>query len=205
MNIYSRFMTRGLVFCMLVLPFSDLQTSLGATTPFDPSSVKQQVDQFGVGANVKLKLAGGKMLRGSIQAIEDGSLFLTTGGASTPQRIAFDQIAQVKLAKITYKASGQPDYLEVRRVVTALGVGKHIMVRTTRGNEYHGNIQAIDQEHLVMLPDLQSAPVQVGYDEVSAIGPNLSKAAKIAILVVIAVVVIVAIIAVQNRNKIGGF
>jgi|ERR1019366_5749147 ribosome maturation factor RimP len=194
MNIYSRFITRGLVLCMLVLPFSDLQTSLGAATHFDPSSVKQQVDQFGVGANVKLKLAGGEMLRGSIQAIEDGSFFLNTGGASTPQRIAFDQVAQVKLAKITYKASGQPDYLEVRRVVTALGVGKHIMVRTTQGNEYHGNIQAIDQDHLIMLPDLQSAPVQIGYGEVSAIGPNMSKASKIVILVVVAVVVTVAII-----------
>jgi small nuclear ribonucleoprotein (snRNP)-like protein len=190
---------------MLVLPFSDLQTSLGATPPFDSSSVKQQVDQFGVGAKVKLKLAGGKMLRGSIQAIEDESLFMTTGGASTPQRIAFDQIAQVKLAKITYKASGQPDYLEVRRVVTALGVGKHIMVRTTRGNEYHGNIQAIDQEHFIMLPDLQSVPVQIGYGEVAAMGPNLSMASKIAILIVVAVVVTVAIIAIQNRNKIGGF
>jgi len=198
-------MTRVLVFCMLVLPFSDLQTSLGATTPFDASSVKQQVNQFGVGAKVKLKLAGGKMLHGSIQAIEDKSLFMTTGGASTPQRIAFDQIAQVKLAKITYKASGQPDYLEIRRVVTALGVGKHIMVRTTRGNEYHGNIQAIDQEHFIMLPDLQGAPVQIGYGEVSAMGPNLSLASKIAILVVVAVVVTVAIIALQNRNKIGGF
>ena len=36
-------------------------------------------------------------------------------------------------------------------------------------------------------------------------GPNLSLASKIAILVVVAVVVTVAIIALQNRNKIGGF
>jgi small nuclear ribonucleoprotein (snRNP)-like protein len=190
---------------MLVLPFGDLQTSLGAATPFDPSSVKQQVDQFGVGAYVKLKLARGERLRGSIQAIEDGSFLLNTGGASAPQRIAFDQLAQVKLAKNTYKASGQPDFLEVRRVVTALGAGKHIMVRTTRGNEYHGNIQAIDQDRFTMLPDLQSAPVQIGYGEVSAMGPNLSKVAKIVIVAVVAVVVVAAIIAIQNRNKIGGY
>lgn len=205
MNIYSRLMTRGLVFCMLLLPFGDLQSSLGAATPFGPSSVKQQVEQFGVGANVKLKLAGGEMLRGSIQAIEGGSLLLTSGGASTPRRISFDQIAQVRLAKITYKASGQPDYLEVRRVVTALGAGKHVVVRTTHGNEYHGNIQAIDQDHLTMLPDLQSAPVQIGYGEVSAIGPNLSKASKVAILIAVALVVTAAVIAIQTRHKIGGF
>jgi hypothetical protein len=56
-----------------------------------------------------------------------------------------------------------------------------------------------------MLPDLQSTPVQIGYGEVSAMGPNLSKVSKIVILVVVAVVVAVAIIAIQNRNKIGGF
>jgi small nuclear ribonucleoprotein (snRNP)-like protein len=44
-----------------------------------------------------------------------------------------------------------------------LAVGKHIMVKTTAGKEYHGNIQALDADHFTMLPDYTTAPVQVAY------------------------------------------
>jgi len=55
------------------------------------------------------------------------------------------------------------------------------MVKTTGGQEYHGNIQVIHQGYFTVLPDFQSAPVQIAYSEVLAAAQNLSRAAKIAI------------------------
>jgi ribosome maturation factor RimP len=178
------------------LPFSDSETLLKAATPFESNSVKQEVSQFGVGAAVKVKLAGGARFRGSIQAIEDGGFLLNTGSASPAKMISYDQLAQVKLAKLTYTASGHADVIEVRRVITALGAGKHIVVKTTGREEYHGNVQSIEQDHFTMLPDLRSTPVRIAYSEVVATGPNLSTASKIAIVVIAVVVVVVVVVAV---------
>src|ERR1700730_13340149 len=93
--------TWGLVILIYSLPLSDSETSLMTATPFEYNSVKQQVSRFGVGATVKVKLAGGAIVRGSIEAIEEGGFLLNTGKASAARMISYDQLAQVKLAKLT--------------------------------------------------------------------------------------------------------
>src|SRR5438477_12893244 len=86
--------------------------ALRATSPVNPSSIKQQMDDFGVGAKVGLKLAGGEKLRGSIKATEDKSFLFSSDRDTSPRRIAYDQVAQVQLAKRRYSAHGQPNALE---------------------------------------------------------------------------------------------
>jgi len=178
-----------LVFCIGILPVSDV-AALAGDTPSGSDQVKQQIDQFGVGANLKVQLADGKKLLGSIEAIEDGSFLIASGHEGTQRRVAYDEVAQLKLAKLMYKAAGQPNPAEARRVVLGLGVGKHIMVKTAAGKEYHGNIQAIDQDYFTMLRDHQAAPVQIAYNDVRQMGPNLSTGAKIGIIAGVAGLVI---------------
>ncbi len=108
--------------------------------------------------------------------------------------VAYDQVAELKLAKVTYKASGQPDATAAKRVVAGLGIGRHIVVKTTEGKEYHGNIRAIDLESFAVQPDHQAAAVQIAYSEVIQLGPNLSKTAWILIGVGVGVVVTLIII-----------
>jgi ribosome maturation factor RimP len=144
--------------------------------------IKQQVDRFGLGAKVKIQLADGKKLKGSISAIEDEGFLLASKADGAPRRVAYDQVAQLKLAKLTYKAAGQPDPAEARRVVLGLGVGKHIMVKTAAGKEYHGLIVAIEDGGFAVMPDKQATPVQIAYGDVLQLGPNLSTRAKIAIV-----------------------
>jgi ribosome maturation factor RimP len=163
---YEKWAAAGLAICALMLPLADFETPLKASTLFNATSVKQEIGQLGIGAKVKIKLAGGKRLRGSVEAIEADDFLLKSGRASGPQRIGYEQVAQVKLSKLTYRTSAHLDTMEVRRVVISLGVGKHVMVKTTGGQEYHGNIQAIDQDQFTVLPDFQSAPVQIAYSEV---------------------------------------
>lgn len=180
-----------LVTSLLLLPLGDVAAWLEAATPPNPALAKRQVDQFGVGAKVKIQLADGKKLKGSISAIEDEAFLLASKADGSPQRVAYDQVAQLKLAKLTYKAVGQPDPAEARRVVLGLGAGHHVQVKTTAGKEYHGNIQAIDPDSFTILCDHQTASVQIAYNDVLHVGPNLSTGAKVAIGVIVVVAIVV--------------
>ncbi len=155
----------------------------------NPDSVKQRVDELGVGARVKVKLAGGKKLRGSIEAIDEEGFLLSSQRKAARRHIAYTQVARLKLAKRSYRAAGQPDPLEARRVVAALGVGEHVMVKVPGGKKLRGRIQAIEAEHFTLRLDREGTTTQIAYNQVWRVQENLSKGAKIAIIVVAAVVV----------------
>ena len=184
----------GLVICLLQLSLADVAFSAETTSP-DPSLTRQRVDQFGVGAKVKVELTNGQKVKGPIQSIEEGGFVLAAKGES-PTRVPYGDVAKVNLAKNTYKAVGQPDSVEVRRVVAELGVGHHIMVKTSEAKEYHGNIVAIAADSFTMLPDHQAAPVQIAYNQTLQMGPNMSKGTKITIIVLVGVAVLVTVLAV---------
>jgi len=76
-------------------------------------------------------------------------------------------------------------------VVAALGIGKHIGVKTTGGREFHGHIQLIEPDSFTMLPDREAAPVQIAYGEVKYVEKNLSLGATVVLVVLIAAAVIV--------------
>lgn len=191
MSRWRQLISIAIVVAMVHLTLVDAVCPANSGPP-NPATVRQQVGQFGVGAKVKIRLATGKKLNGTIQAIEDDR-FLVKSKDSSTMPVAYEQVAQLKLAKNTYKSKGSVDQDEARRVVTALGVGRHIMVKTAGGQEYHGRILAIGSESFTLLPDNQRTPVQVAYDDTFQLGPNLSKGAKIAIGVGVAVLVFIIV------------
>ncbi len=186
---------------MLHIGIADVVWSAGPTTVATPAAVKQRVDQFGVGAKVKVRLASGKKLNGSILAIKNDVFSVGVAGSSGTS-VAYAQVAELKLAKNTYKSKGKVDQDEVRRVVVELGVGRHIVVKVLSGEEYHGNIVTIGNEGFKMLPDHQSSAVEVPYGETAQLGPNLSKGSKILIgvLVACAVLITVGVIILDSRD-----
>ncbi len=179
-----------LVACML--HFS-LGNALASPNVPDPALVKQHVDLFGRGARVSLKLANGQKLRGSIGAIEDQAFLLAPQRETTPRRILYDQVSELKLAKRLYRASGQPDPVEAKRMVVTLGVGKHVAVQVPSGKKLHGHIQAIEGERFTLVPDNQTAPVQIEYSDVHYVEKNLSFGATIVLVVLIVAAVAVAV------------
>jgi ribosome maturation factor RimP len=195
MNNWSKRTVIGLVICLLQLSLADVALSADTTVP-NPSQTRQRVDQFGVGAKVKVELTNGQKFKGSIQSIEEGGFLLAAAKASSPTRVPYGDVAQLNLTKNTYKATGQPDSAEVRRVAAELGVGHHIMVKTAGVMEYHGNIVAIAAEGFTVLPDHTAVPVQIAYNNVQQRGPNMSKGSKIALIVVAGVAVAVIVFAV---------
>ncbi len=139
MNFKRHSIFAGLMGCFLLLPIHDVGAYSQAATRSDLGSVKRQVEQIGVGAEVKLKLAGGEKVQGKIETIEDQDFVLGTGRQSVHRRIHYNQVARVNLARLVYRATGVPDPSAVSRVVEGLSVGHHIVVKTTEGQEYHGN------------------------------------------------------------------
>lgn len=198
MSRWRQLVAIGVMFGMLHLTLIDVAWSAEPAALPNPTVVKQQVDQLGVGAKVKIRLANGKKLNGTIQSIEEGS-FLVASKQSSPTPVAYEQVVQLKLAKITYKSKAAVDVDEARRVMVGLGVGRHIMVKTAAGKEYHGNILAIGAESFTILPHHQAAAVQVAYGEILQTGPNLSKGAKIAIGVGVAVAILIIVAVVVTK------
>jgi ribosome maturation factor RimP len=201
MNFKRDLICIGLMGCVLLLPINDVVAYPQPASPSNLSSVKQQVEQVGVGAEVKLKLAGGEEVRGNILAIDDQGFVLESRRHASHRRINYDQVARVALARLVYRATGAPDPIAVSRVVAGLGAGHHIVVKTTEGKEYHGNIQVIAEDHLVIVPDHQTAAVQIGYTQIRYVEQNLSKGDKIKVVVVVVLVVAVVVTVVVLRLR----
>jgi ribosome maturation factor RimP len=169
----------------------------------NPDVLKQRVEQFGVGTELKLKLASGQKVRGSVESVGDESFVVALKDNGGSQEIAFDELRKVNYPKRGYKAEGHPDPTAAKRMVVQLGVGEHIMVQTGPDTKLRGHIREIHDDHFVILPDNQNAPVQVPYNNILKVNKNLSLGGTIAVLVGIAAAVAVILILTDNEDEIG--
>ena len=156
---------------------------------------QRQVELLGVGATVTVRLANGQRLEGSITSIEAGRFDLALRRGDV-RRITYGDVAELRFVRATYKASGPPNVTEVRRVAAGLGAGRHVAVKVTSGQTFRGHIQAVHEEHLVLLRDRATTPIDIAYDEVQALGPNLSSGVKVAIWAGVGVTALMVILAV---------
>lgn len=62
----------------------------------DPSTVKAQVTKFGVGKEVKVKLAGGEKLSGHVKSIAADSFTVKLDKGAVDKQIPYDQVVMVK-------------------------------------------------------------------------------------------------------------
>ena len=160
---------------------------------------QRQVELLGVGAAVKVRLVDGQRLHGSITSIDAGSFDLALRRGEV-RRITYGEVTELRFVSGTYKASGPPNGTEVRRVAAGLGAGRHVAVKMTSGQTFRGHIEAVHEEHLVLLRDRATIPIDIAYDEVQALGPNLSARAKAAIWVGVGVAALMVILAVAITN-----
>jgi small nuclear ribonucleoprotein (snRNP)-like protein len=168
----------------------DWLTILGAASRQNPAVARQQVALYGVGAGVKVKLASGEKLKGSIGAIDAGSFDLIVDREGLTRPITYDEVTELKVNS-TYRASGPPNAAEARAVAAGLGVGRHVAVKVTSGKTFRGHLQAFNEAHFVLRLDREAGPIEIAYGEVQQLGPNLSTRAKTAIWLAAVTVVIV--------------
>lgn len=193
----------GLVVCLMHLSVADVAMARGVKTTTDPTTVKHTVELLGVGAKVEVGFKGGEQLQGAIQSTGEQEFVIAPSGSSPVLHIAYDQVQRLSLTKRSYKASGQPDPGEARRVVAGWGVGKAIRVTLADGRKLKGKIQTMDMDHFSLLPNSQAEPVQVAYTDMQQVGTGgMTTGTQWAILggIVAGVVVVLAVLA----SKMGG-
>jgi hypothetical protein len=139
---------------------------------------------------VKVKLTDGRKMKGSISSIIDAGFTLAPEPGGLTRPINYGEVSELKLLSREYEASGSPDPAEARRVIAALGVGQHIMVRTAE-KKIHGQIKAIERDRFTILPDDQSDPVQIAYQDVQHAGKNLGILSMIGLVTIVVVVIVV--------------
>ena len=174
-----------------VFSISSVRWSSGADVrqPEGSALLKEKVELFGVGANVKVKLADGQKAKGPISSIVDTGFALAPEPGGAARSINYDQVSELTLVTRNYRASGSPDAAEARRVVAALGAGNHVMVRTSE-LKIHGQIMAVELDHFLILPDNQAKPVEIAYQDVHQVGKNLGILSMIGLATVIIVVIV---------------
>lgn len=183
--------------------FSPIPTTASATDlKGDLEGLKRKVDLLGSGADVKLRLSGGKKLRGQLAGIEPDAFLLTPAKGAEPRRIAFVELAQVHPARKDYKASGAPDPAGARRAVVGLGVGHHVMVRLPGDKVVRGHITAIEHEQFSLRPDGGADAVPIAYGEVHHVRKNPSTGTIVAIAAGAAVAAVLIVIwAIREHNE----
>lgn len=160
----------------------------------EEAAARGQVQELGPGAEVKLKLKGGETLKGEIGEVGPERFALDREGGRS-RMVEYGQVSEVRLAKLSYKATGHPDAAAVRRVVRALGAGKHVAVKTAGGTTYRGHLRQIGDDEFTLLSDRATKETRIAYSDVTQVGKNLTAGATIAVLAgVLAAVLIVAMV-----------
>lgn len=159
-----------------------------------PPDLKQRVEQFGVGTELKLKLQNGTKLRGSVEAIAEDSFTVVSKEDGATRQVAFNDLKNVSYPKRGYKTEDTPDPVAAKRMVVQLGVGQHIMVKVSPTQKVRGHIREIHDNHFVIQPDGETATLQVPYSSIWKVNKNISFGATIAIVVGIAAAVVLILV-----------
>jgi hypothetical protein len=179
-------------FTAQLLALSLIQLSLPHDAAFaagaKSAELKRQVEQYGVGTDLKIKLASGEQLRGSVDSVGSDVFLLSPTGEDAQLEIAYTDLNKVDYPYRSYEAEGTPDPAAARRMVVKLGINEHIMVKTA-STETHGFIRDIQDNYFVIQPDGEALTKNVGYGEIQKVHKNLGVGGTIAIVVGIAAVV----------------
>jgi ribosome maturation factor RimP len=186
------FAAQALILGLLHFSLGSGGMNLRAAPP--ATELKQRIEQFGVGTELKLKLNGGDNIRGRVESIGNDSFLLAPNNEGGPREIAYNQLQNVRYPKRGYKAEDAPDAAAAKRMVVQLGVGEHIMVKVSPAQKVRGHIREIHDDHFVVAPDGQKETLQVPYSSVWKVNKNLSFGATVAIVVGIAAAVVLILV-----------
>lgn len=159
-----------------------------------PAALKQRVEQFGVGTELKVKLAGGDNLRGQVESIGEDSFLLAAKDGGAPREIAYSELKDLNYPKRGYKTDSAPDPAAAKRMVVQLGVGEHIMVKVSPTEKVRGHIREIHDSHFVIQPDGEAQTREVPYSSIWKVNKNMSFGATMAIVVGIAAAVVLILV-----------
>ena len=164
--------------------------------PVDPESVKHGAQQYGVGADLKLILTDGHELRGRLETLSDETFGLRSKANRPVREVRYDEVTELRLARLVLRAAGSPDPAEARRVALGLGVGKKVVTKLADGKVFRGRIESIQDANFVLRPNDGSESVPIPYQEVRSLEQkHMSGGVKAAIIAAAAGVALVIFLA----------
>lgn len=101
MTHWRQWVAIGMVVGMLHLTAADVARAGEPIALPNPAAVKQQVDLFGVGTKIKVRLIDGRKLAGTIRGIEN-TTFLMASNKTSQTPVAYEQVTQLRFARSTY-------------------------------------------------------------------------------------------------------
>lgn len=105
--------------------------------------------------------------RGNRSAAITGSWVLAGAGGGA---LAGSIVSAVQKSKLHYDPPAhQMDILAVKRIVAGLGVGQGVIVSAANAQQTKGRIQSVGQDEFGIVPDRQTAPIQIAYASVRSI------------------------------------
>lgn len=152
----------------------------------DALAMKRRLEEFGPGADVKLRLADGSKRRGLIGQTRVDGFELRLAQTAAVQDFEYAQVASIELTSRVYRSNAGRDPVAAHRVALALGPGHHVLTRVRVGKTYRGHIDSVDPEGFTVLLDHTKKSITIPYAEIDHLEQNLSRAAKIGIVAAIA-------------------
>lgn len=185
MKYFQRVVAVTLLVCLVPMPYGGwLDVAQAASLP-DPALTKRTVALLSVGARVRMTLANGEKITGSIASVGAESFDVVGALPASQRRLAYHDVSELKLTTTRYRANGVPNALDARRVAATLGVGKFVKVQVASGNTLRGHIETVSEDVMVLRLDRQAGSAAIEYREVQEMTPaSGGRGKRIAIWVV---------------------
>ena len=139
----------------------------------------------------------------SVSLLGQPSVAVAAGPLLESAKRAAQQLAhiQAEAPNAAEARAESPKAAEARRVVTDLGVDRHVAVKLTSGKTVRGHVRTISEDHFVLLLDREARLMDIAYGQVQKVGKNLSTNQQLAIGVGVAVAAVAIGFAIKNYQR----
>jgi hypothetical protein len=174
---------------MLLVATRQLTNATVLGEPLDVVSISQQpadvwdaVQGLPPGTRLKLAFHDGSEVTGTVVETRADAVVMddnhsgragikTPPGSSLRDTLTFTRsdvtTVSVLMVPTTYSASGTPDVVAVRHVITALGIGRKIDLQTTRSTRFRrATIRSFDQNGFTVVQGFRSPAESIAYSDV---------------------------------------
>ena len=177
----------------IAVPPASMQSSKQETRREE--SIRAKVEGLGVGAEIKFSSNEGFERSGRIEEISNEGFRLAW--KDQWMTVNYRSVKALELIHPRYKAKGQVDPIQVRRVAVNAGLGKKVSIRLASNRKLTGKIQSIESDTFNIVDSRSGSLVSVPLEEVTEIGRSgMSTGARVAIWVSLSVAVGLLVIAV---------
>ena len=161
---YSRCLILVLVAILIQTQICPIACADGAT-PQREVHVRREMEAFGVGTPVRLKLVGGKKLAGTLSAFDSENFVLSTTGTRPPQRIAYSLVAEMQIVKAAYPEL-ESRFEGVKRAIGALGADRRVKITLASGTSVQGTLQRAREDGFGLIPERKREVTTIAYVDV---------------------------------------